>query len=81
MIDGARLHEADAVTCKLETDDHLMVLEDQLPDIATFMASEQGRASADVKQELERLFRNVVRETERGVSLHMDWYCHVARKL
>ncbi|KAL8753700.1 MAG: hypothetical protein Q9199_004868 [Rusavskia elegans] len=81
LVDRKKFNDADAVTCKLETDDHLMVLEDQLPSIATFLAREHGRASADIKQELERLFRSVVRETERGVSLHMDWYCYVARKV
>ncbi len=57
-----------------------MVLEDQLPNIAVFVAQKAGRPCVEARQDLERLFRAVVRETERGVNLRMDWYCCVARK-
>ncbi|KAL8982043.1 MAG: hypothetical protein Q9205_003346, partial [Flavoplaca limonia] len=79
IIEWTKLQDHDA-TYKLETDDHLMVLEDQLPNIAVFMAEKAGRPCAEARQDLERLFRAVARETERGVDLRMDWYCCVARK-
>ncbi|KAL8887739.1 MAG: hypothetical protein Q9215_004741, partial [Flavoplaca cf. flavocitrina] len=71
IIEWTKLQDHDA-TYKLETDDHLMVLEDQLPNIAVFMAEKAGRPCAEARQDLERLFRAVARETERGVDLRMD---------
>ncbi|KAL8784744.1 MAG: hypothetical protein Q9213_003775 [Squamulea squamosa] len=78
VISGKRF-TADSTTRKLETDDHLMVLEDQLPDIATFLARKEGRAFTDVKRDMEKSMAAVVHETEQGASLNMEWYSYVAR--
>lgn len=70
----------DNTTRKLETDNHLMALEDTLPDIARHVAGKSEVGFKAAKQDLDALFQRAVEETGRGVSLRMDWYSWLGRK-
>lgn len=78
FLSSARFKE-DNFTRKLETDDHLMVLEDQLPRIADLLALKEGVPVVESRRRLEDLWDQVLDETKRGVSLTMVWYTGLAR--
>lgn len=70
----------DNTTRKLETDNHLMALEDTLPDIARHVAGKSEVEFETAKQDLDGLLQRAVGETGRGVWLRMEWYSCLGRK-
>ena len=70
----------DNTTRKLETDNHLMALEDTLPDIARHVAEKSEVGFETAKQDLDALLQRAVEEMGRGVCLRMEWYSCLGRK-
>ena len=80
LIAGSRLPKCH-VSQKLETDNHLMALEDFLPGIAAHVARAEDREVPDVRDALDKTLKSAIEEAGNGVALQMDWYTCVGRKV
>ena len=58
-----------------------MALYETSADIARHVAQEKSSSSVEeTEQEISSLLREIIQETQTGVSLSMEWYSCVGRK-
>ncbi len=65
---------------KFETDNHLMALEETLPDMAMYVAQKEGVDVEEARRDMNALLQDAVKEAGKGVSSSMEWYSCVGRK-
>ncbi|KAL8794431.1 MAG: hypothetical protein Q9195_003018 [Heterodermia aff. obscurata] len=80
LVAGSRLPKC-SVSQKLETENHLMALEDFLPGIAVHVARVEEKVVPEIQDALDKTLKSAIEEASKGVALQMDWYTCVGRKV